>query len=129
MTAVLLALAASLTWGFADFGAGVGARRLPIVVVALTSINEGEYLKFPPDGFSLKWYGRFFSDATFMGSLRLSLEIGVVSALTSTLIGAKSTPFLLARSAMISRACGVPRTKNIPGCVEPAPTGIGRVAV
>jgi drug/metabolite transporter (DMT)-like permease len=32
--AVLLALGASLTWGFADFGAGVGARRLPVFVVA-----------------------------------------------------------------------------------------------
>lgn len=31
---VLLALAASLSWGFADFGAGVGARRLPVFVVA-----------------------------------------------------------------------------------------------
>jgi putative spermidine/putrescine transport system permease protein len=61
---------------------------LPIVVVALTSFNEGEYLKFPPDGFSLKWYGRFFGDATFMGSLWLSLEIGAMSALASTLIGA-----------------------------------------
>ena len=34
MTAVLLALGASLTWGFADFGAGVGSRRLPVFVVA-----------------------------------------------------------------------------------------------
>jgi drug/metabolite transporter (DMT)-like permease len=32
--AVLLALGASLTWGFADFGAGVGSRRLPVFVVA-----------------------------------------------------------------------------------------------
>jgi len=31
---ILLALAASLAWGFADFGAGVGARRLPLFVVA-----------------------------------------------------------------------------------------------
>lgn len=34
MIAVVLALGASLTWGFADFGAGVGARRLPVFVVA-----------------------------------------------------------------------------------------------
>jgi drug/metabolite transporter (DMT)-like permease len=31
---VLLALCASLAWGFADFGAGVAARRLPVFVVA-----------------------------------------------------------------------------------------------
>lgn len=34
MTAIALALCASLAWGFADFGAGVGARRLPVYVVA-----------------------------------------------------------------------------------------------
>jgi drug/metabolite transporter (DMT)-like permease len=32
--AVLLALGASLTWGFADFGAGFGSRRAPVFVVA-----------------------------------------------------------------------------------------------
>ena len=36
MTGILLALAASLSWGVADFGAGVGSRRLsvPLVIVA-----------------------------------------------------------------------------------------------
>jgi F0F1-type ATP synthase membrane subunit c/vacuolar-type H+-ATPase subunit K len=34
VTAVLLALGASLAWGFADFGAGVGARRVSAFVVA-----------------------------------------------------------------------------------------------
>jgi drug/metabolite transporter (DMT)-like permease len=34
--AIALALGASVTWGFADFGAGVGARRLPVFVVAAT---------------------------------------------------------------------------------------------
>lgn len=38
---VLLALTASLSWGFADFGAGVGARRLPVFVVAAISQTAG----------------------------------------------------------------------------------------
>jgi drug/metabolite transporter (DMT)-like permease len=38
---VLLALAASLTWGFADFGAGVGARRLQVFVVAAVIQGAG----------------------------------------------------------------------------------------
>jgi len=32
--AIALALGASLAWGFADFGAGVGSRRLPVFLVA-----------------------------------------------------------------------------------------------
>lgn len=41
MTAVLLALSASLAWGFADFAAGVSARRLPVFVVAAVSQATG----------------------------------------------------------------------------------------
>ena len=41
MSAVLLALSASLVWGFADFGAGAAARRLPVFVVAAVSQTAG----------------------------------------------------------------------------------------
>jgi drug/metabolite transporter (DMT)-like permease len=37
----MLALCASLAWGFADFGAGVGSRRLPVMVVAAISQTAG----------------------------------------------------------------------------------------
>jgi drug/metabolite transporter (DMT)-like permease len=41
LSAVLLALSASLVWGFADFGAGAAARRLPVFVVAAVSQTAG----------------------------------------------------------------------------------------
>jgi drug/metabolite transporter (DMT)-like permease len=41
LTAVLLALSASLFWGFADFGAGAATRRLPVFVVAAISQTAG----------------------------------------------------------------------------------------
>jgi len=41
LTAVLLALSASLAWGFADFGAGSATRRLPVFVVAAVSQTAG----------------------------------------------------------------------------------------
>jgi drug/metabolite transporter (DMT)-like permease len=41
VTAILLALSASLAWGFADFGAGVGSRRLPVFVVAVVMQSAG----------------------------------------------------------------------------------------
>ena len=41
MIPVLLALCASLAWGIADFGAGVGTRRLPSFVVALVMQASG----------------------------------------------------------------------------------------
>lgn len=41
MTAVLLALAASLSWGVADFGAGISSRRLSIPLVIATTQAVG----------------------------------------------------------------------------------------
>jgi drug/metabolite transporter (DMT)-like permease len=41
LSAILLALSASLAWGFADFGAGSAARRLPVFVVAAVSQIAG----------------------------------------------------------------------------------------
>jgi drug/metabolite transporter (DMT)-like permease len=41
LTGVLLALGASLVWGFADFGAGAASRRLPVFVVAAVSQTAG----------------------------------------------------------------------------------------
>jgi len=41
LIAVVLALAASLSWGIADFGGGLGARRAPIVWVLLVSQIAG----------------------------------------------------------------------------------------
>jgi drug/metabolite transporter (DMT)-like permease len=41
LTGILLALAASLSWGFADFGAGVASRRLAILAVILGSQAAG----------------------------------------------------------------------------------------
>ena len=41
MTGVLLALAASLSWGVADFGAGVASRKLPIALVIAATQAAG----------------------------------------------------------------------------------------
>jgi drug/metabolite transporter (DMT)-like permease len=41
LTGILLALAASLSWGFADFWAGLASRRLPVALVILASQAVG----------------------------------------------------------------------------------------
>ena len=41
MSAILLALGASLSWGVADFGAGISARRLPIPLVIAAAQTAG----------------------------------------------------------------------------------------
>jgi putative spermidine/putrescine transport system permease protein len=60
---------------------------LPITIVVLASFNDGKYLRFPPDGFSLRWYVSFFASEPFMESLRLSAVLAVVATAAATAIG------------------------------------------
>lgn len=60
---------------------------LPIVVVILASFNSGAYLKFPPDGFSLRWYVAFYHNEPFVDAMVLSFRIAAISALASTVLG------------------------------------------
>lgn len=60
---------------------------LPIVVVLIASFNSGSYLKFPPDGFSLRWYAAFFNNQPFIDAMLVSLRVAVVSTVCSTVIG------------------------------------------
>jgi putative spermidine/putrescine transport system permease protein len=73
------------------FGAVVAAvylfLLLPIAIVVIASLNAGEYLKFPPDGLSLRWYWSFFRSQPFMDAFQLSLRVAVTSSVCATLIG------------------------------------------
>lgn len=142
MTAVLLALSASLAWGFADFGAGVGARRLPVLVV--TAISQGAGLVFcaaialattaaPPAPRQLLW-GAFAGVAgvlglsTFYRALAIG-TMGIVGPITAT---AAMVPvaFGLARgerpSALQGVGVGVAVLGVVAASLEPLPEGGGR---
>ena len=59
----------------------------PLVIVVLASFNSGEFLTFPPEGFSLRWYVSFFDSESFMGSLFYSLKVAVICTIISTFLG------------------------------------------
>src|SRR3990170_945278 len=52
----------------------------PLLVIAVGSVNENRYLNFPPEGFSLSWYGQLFTDPGWQTSIRYSLTIAATSA-------------------------------------------------
>jgi len=60
---------------------------LPIGVVIGASFNAGEFLTFPPQGFSLRWYEAFLNNEVFMRAIRTSLWIATVSMVVSGIIG------------------------------------------
>lgn len=60
---------------------------VPLVVVFPISFSAGSYLRFPPPGFSLQWYGRYLSDPSWIDATIRSLQIGVATTVLSLLIG------------------------------------------
>lgn len=72
---------------------------LPLVVVVLASISAGQVLRFPPEGVSLKWYARFFTDETFIQALLLSLRLALISALVVSILAVTSALFYRRLSA------------------------------
>jgi putative spermidine/putrescine transport system permease protein len=68
----------------------------PIAVVIIASFSERQYLVFPPAGFSLRWYSQFFASHEFVDALTLSIQLGLLTTVISSVIG------LLASLALVS---------------------------
>lgn len=59
----------------------------PTLVVIPTSFSSSPFLTFPPPGFSLQWYERYFSSAAWIGATQRSLLIATLTALLSSIVG------------------------------------------
>lgn len=60
----------------------------PLVVVAGVSFTAGDYVTFPPQGLSLRWYEAVLSSSVYMSAAVTSLKLAVVVTISATLIGA-----------------------------------------
>ncbi|MCK1565554.1 ABC transporter permease [Bradyrhizobium sp. 173] len=60
---------------------------LPGVIVVATSFTSGDAMRFPPTGFSLRWYYAFWESSLFLDSLTLSLKVAALATLLSLLLG------------------------------------------
>src|SRR3954469_13718003 len=60
---------------------------LPLVVLFPISFSSGSYLRFPPPGFSLKWYARYFDDPTWSVDSWRSRQVGTATTVLALLIG------------------------------------------
>lgn len=60
---------------------------VPVLIVIPISFSSAQYLTFPPPGFSLQWYEKFFSDSEWIDSLIKSLEIGTLTTALSLILG------------------------------------------
>jgi putative spermidine/putrescine transport system permease protein len=60
---------------------------LPTFVVIPMSFTDKRSFSFPPSGYSLEWYERFFSDPVWYGSLVNSLMVAVVVTAVAVVSG------------------------------------------
>jgi len=59
----------------------------PIFIVVSISFTETEFVSFPPQGFSWKWYQRFFDYEPFIDSFIVSVELAIATALLGVGLG------------------------------------------
>lgn len=70
---------------------------LPIFIVVPISFSSSLYLDFPPRGFSLQWYRRFFDSYEWMAAAWTSTRVGLLATLLASGLGT-SAALALARS-------------------------------
>ena len=72
---------------------------LPLIVVAGVSVNEKQNLAFPPQGFSLSWYGEIFANPEWRSALIASVTLAALSAALAVVVALPLAWFLWRREA------------------------------
>jgi len=60
---------------------------LPLFIVIPISFSSSEFLQFPPEELSLKWYKNFFGSDIWMRALLNSVKIALMSSILATILG------------------------------------------
>lgn len=60
---------------------------LPVILIVVFSFNDGLYVAFPFKGGTVKWYYEMMNNAGLGKALKVSLKIGVIVAVVSTIFG------------------------------------------
>ncbi|SNR69363.1 ABC transporter permease [Blastococcus mobilis] len=59
----------------------------PVFFVVPTAFNDSPFLAFPPETWSLRWFGAYFADATWIASTLNSIKIGLLVTVLSSVLG------------------------------------------
>ncbi|MBI3975232.1 MAG: ABC transporter permease [Armatimonadetes bacterium] len=71
----------------------------PIVIVILSAFNAGDFLRFPPQGLSLRWFVRAAQLEPFVRSFVFSLRLAAVVTLVSTVLGTMAALYVVRHAA------------------------------
>lgn len=85
-------------------GVGVLLLVLPTLIVLVTSFTSGYSLKFPPPGFSLRWYEALvFDSPELIDALTLSLKLAALATAIATVLAVGSAVALARRRSLAAR--------------------------
>ena len=77
---------------------------LPLLVVIAISFTTTEYLKFPPEGLTLRWYWNVVGDPTFVEAFVVSSQLAAAATMMALLLGVPAALVLARRQFPGSRA-------------------------
>ena len=60
---------------------------LPTVIVIPMSFSESQYLEFPPQEWSLRWYRNYFNSTAWMQATATSFKAGILTMIVATILG------------------------------------------
>lgn len=60
---------------------------LPEVIVVIAAFNAGEYLTFPPQGLSIRWFVEFAHSEPFVNAILMSLKLATFTLFVSLTLG------------------------------------------
>jgi ABC-type spermidine/putrescine transport system permease subunit II len=60
---------------------------LPVLIVVPMSFSNATSLRFPPEGFSLRWYVQVFSDPRWVRAMQTSLVLALMSSTLALVLG------------------------------------------
>lgn len=60
---------------------------MPIVVVTVSSFGAGDYVTFPPQGLSTRWYVEFWNSPDFIESAITSFQVAAATSILAGVIG------------------------------------------
>ncbi len=89
---------------------------LPTLIVIPMSFSDSQYLEFPPETWSLRWYRHYFGSEEWMNATWTSLKAAVLTMLVATPIGvlaayalhASKLPYIRAAFVMLITPMMVP---------------------
>jgi putative spermidine/putrescine transport system permease protein len=70
---------------------------VPILIVVVAAFSPNDYFEFPPPGLSLRWFVEFFRLENMRNAFALSLELALLAATLSTLLGTLAALYLARR--------------------------------